>query len=89
MRAYFFTKATQVHGIAYAHKMTGHKGYLEQYNRYEEDKKLEMYLQLEPYLIVDSDERLKIENEQLKQKISEIQILKMDMEKVKQRLAFS
>ena len=29
LRAYFFTKATEKHGIAYAHKMTGHKIYHE------------------------------------------------------------
>ncbi len=52
LRAYFFTMATQKHGIAYAHKMTGHKGYLEEYNRYSLKKKLEMYLELEPELFV-------------------------------------
>lgn len=52
LRAYFFTKATQKHGIAYAHKITGHKGYLEEYNNYSPEKKLEMYLELEPELFV-------------------------------------
>ena len=61
LRAYFFTKANKVHGLDYAHKMTGHKGYLSQYNRLEEAEKLEMYLKLEPELFVnekkpDSDE---------------------------------
>ena len=41
--------------------MTGHKGNLEEYNRYSLEKKLEMYLKLEPELFVfevkpDSDE---------------------------------
>ncbi len=76
LRAYFFTKATQKHGIAYAHKLTGHKNQLEEYNRYSDEKKLEMYQQLEPELYVffkkpDSEELksikeklAKIENEQ-------------------------
>jgi len=89
LRAYFFTQANQKHGLSYAHKMTGHKGYLEEYNRYSEDKKLEMYLELEPYLLVASDIKLKLENDQLKQKIMENNVLKLDMEKVKQRLEIS
>ena len=32
--------------------MTGHRGYLEEYNRYSLEKKLEMYLELEPQLFV-------------------------------------
>jgi len=51
-RAYFFTEATQKHGIAYAHRMTGHKGYLEEYARWSQEKKLEKYLELEPDLFV-------------------------------------
>jgi len=53
LRAYFFTKANKVHGLDYAHKMTGHKGYLNQYNRLEESEKLQMYLKLEPELLVN------------------------------------
>jgi len=51
-RAYFFTKAVQVHGENYAHKMTGHKGHLMEYDRYDDSKKLEMYLELEPKLLI-------------------------------------
>ena len=51
-RAYFFTKAARMHGENYAHKITGHGGYLMQYDRMTEDEKLEMYLQLEPELAV-------------------------------------
>ena len=52
LRAYFFTKAVQKHGLGYAHKMTGHKGHLEEYNRYTDEQKLKMYLELEPDLFV-------------------------------------
>lgn len=52
LRAYFFTKAVQKHGLGYAHKMCGHRGYMEEYNRYSLEKKLEMYLELEPQLFV-------------------------------------
>ena len=51
-RAYFFTAATRKHGENYAHKMTGHGGYLIQYDRYDDETKLKMYLELEPDLVV-------------------------------------
>ena len=51
-RAYFFTKAARIHDENYAHKMTGHGGYLMQYDRLSIDEKLEMYLKLEPELLV-------------------------------------
>jgi len=55
-RAYFFTKAVQVHGENYAHKMTGHKGHLMEYDRYDDKVKLEMYLKLEPKLLIFEQE---------------------------------
>ena len=51
-RAYFFTKATRCHDENYAHKMTGHGGYLMQYDRLTDEEKLEMYVELEPDLLV-------------------------------------
>ena len=43
-RAYFFTAATRKHDENYAHKMTGHGGYLMQYDRMDENEKLKMFL---------------------------------------------
>jgi len=51
-RAFFFTKAVQIHGVNYAHKMTGHKGHLMEYDRYDDKVKLDMYLKLEPKLLI-------------------------------------
>jgi len=75
-RAYFFTKAVQVHGENYAHKMTGHKGHLMEYDRYDDQKKLDMYLALEPQLLifeqpVDSQEVVTLtkKNQELEAKI--------------------
>ena len=51
-RAYFFTKATRCHDENYAHMMTGHGGYLMQYDRLTDEEKLDMYLELEPDLLV-------------------------------------
>jgi len=52
-RAYFFTKATRKHGENYSHMMLGHGGYLMQYDRLTDDEKLEMYIELEPDLLID------------------------------------
>jgi len=51
-RAYFATKAVRVHGENYMNKLIGHAGYLMEYDRYDDEKKLEMYLKLEPHLLV-------------------------------------
>lgn len=60
LRAFFFTKAVQKHGLAYSHKMTGHRGYLEEYNRYTDEEKLKMYLELEPELFVYEKKSLQL-----------------------------
>jgi len=80
LRAYFFTKATQKHGIAYAHKLTGHKGYLEEYNRYSDEEKLEMYQQLEPELYVFFK---KPESEELKTLRDRVEVLEELKDEVK------
>jgi len=53
-RSFFFGKAADVHREGYAHKMTGHGGYLPQYDRMSDEKKLGWFLELEPELIIDS-----------------------------------
>jgi len=75
-RAYFFTKATRKHGENYAHKMTGHGGYLMEYDRMTEEEKRAMYLQLEPDLIIDSTERQKVRITELEKNQEEITELK-------------
>jgi len=52
LRAYFFGKARKTHGENYAHMMTGHKGHLMQYDRLSDEEKLEMYIELEPELLI-------------------------------------
>ena len=50
LRSYFFTLATLKHGSDYAHAVTGHHAYLDQYFRLSEDKRKEMYMEIEPEL---------------------------------------
>ncbi len=51
-RAFFFTKAARCHDENYAHMMTGHGGYLMQYDRLTDEEKLDMYLELESDLLI-------------------------------------
>lgn len=51
-RAFFFTKSARIHGENYAHMMTGHGGYLMEYDRLTDEEKFKMYLELEPNLLV-------------------------------------
>jgi len=75
-RSFFFGKASDVHREGYAHKMIGHGGYLPQYDRMSDEKKLGWFLELEPKLIIDSTVRLREENKLKEQKIKEMQIEK-------------
>lgn len=47
LRSYFFTIATLIHGSDYAHAITGHHAYLDQYFRLSENKRKEMYSEIE------------------------------------------
>ncbi len=82
-RAYFFTKASRKHGENYAHKMTGHGGYLIQYDRFTEDEKLEMYITLEPDLVVSDQSKNELEISRLKQDNTSITTLREEIEKLK------
>ena len=75
-RSFFFGKASDVHREGYAHKMIGHGGYLPQYDRMSDEKKLGWFFELEPKLIIDSSVRLREENKLKEQKIKEMQIEK-------------
>lgn len=75
-RSFFFGKASDVHREGYAHKMIGHGGYLPQYDRMSDEKKLDLFLELESKLIIDSSVRLREENKLKEQKIKEMQIEK-------------
>lgn len=51
-RAFFFTRAARAHDENYAHMMTGHGGYLMQYDRLTDEEKLAMYVEMEPSLLI-------------------------------------
>ncbi len=64
-RSYFFGVCADVNREAYAHRMTGHGGYLPQYDRWDNEKKLEAFLKVEPLLTVSDEDRLKRERESI------------------------
>ena len=88
-RAYFFTKAARKHGENYAHKMTGHGGYLMQYDRLTEDEKLQMYLELESDLVIYDQSKNEIEIKRLEEKTKEIDELKDEIQKLREAQAKS
>jgi len=84
-RSFFFTKAARIHDENYAHKLTGHGGYLPQYDRLTDDEKLEMYLELEPDLLINDTVRKDKKIEDLEKKNQRIEALEKrltDYEKV-------
>ena len=88
-RAYFFTKAARKHGENYAHKMTGHGGYLMEYDRLTDDEKLELYLELEPDLVIFDQTKNELEIKRLQEKSREIDELKNEIQKLKEAQAYS
>ncbi len=83
-RAYFFTLATRKHDENYAHKMTGHGGYLMQYDRMDDKKKLEMYLELEPDLVVFDQTKNEIKIKKLQRENESIEQLRDEIQKLRE-----
>ncbi|KER05707.1 integrase family protein [Marine Group I thaumarchaeote SCGC AAA799-E16] len=84
-RSFFFSAAADVNREGYAHKMTGHGGYLPQYDRMSDEKKLEWFLKVEPFLTIDDDERLQLENEQLKKENTEKKQFEEEIKELKKK----
>ena len=93
-RSFFFGIASDVYREGYAHNMIGHGGYLPQYDRMSDEKKLEWFLELEPKLIIDEETRLREENRIKDQQIKELESdkdkriseLELKMENIREHL---
>ena len=86
-RAYFFTKAARKHGDNYAHRMTGHGGYLMEYDRMTEEEKMDMYIELEPDLVVYEQTKNKLKIEQLEEENASISQLREEVRTLKEQQA--
>ena len=96
MRAFFHTQASIIHDEQYANAMDGHQGYLMQYYRLSPDRRLELYQELEPSLLIyqhndynKSQKILQIKVNELEEKNKKLMKIQLDMEKIKQRLNIS
>jgi len=88
LRSFFFTQAVRKHGENYAHRMTGHSGYLMQYDRMNDEEKLKMYLELEPDLSIYATTKADLEIERLKiLQTKENKNLKEELDELKHQLA--
>ena len=88
LRAFFFTQAVRKHGENYAHRMTGHTGYLMQYDRMTDEEKLQMYIELEPDLSIYDLTKANLEIEKLKTlQTKENKELKEQLDELKLQLA--
>ena len=65
-RAYGITKLTR-HDEAFAKKLAGQKGYLDQYDRMNDDEKLARYQEFEYELTIDQTKKQKVKIEQLEE----------------------
>ena len=67
--------------------MTGHGGYLMQYDRMTEDEKLEMYIELEPDLVVFEQTKNELEIAKLRDKVDGLDELKKEVQKLRENQA--
>jgi len=97
LRAYFITKASR-HDPHLAHFLSGQPGkiYLAQYDRLTDEEMYEIYLEIEPDLIIESSnkdkltiKKLKKDKSELEKKNEELQKMNEDIEMIKQRLDMS
>jgi integrase len=88
LRAFFFTQAVRKHGENYAHRMTGHSGYLMQYDRMNEEEKLKLYIELEADLSIYDLTKANLEIERLQTlQTKENKELKDQLDELKHQLA--
>jgi len=85
-RSYFFGKAADIHREGYAHKMVGHGGYLPQYDRMNDEKKIDWFIKLEPDLTINDEERQKFTIEKLEKEKEESDSLRAELSKVREDL---
>jgi len=69
--------------------MTGHGGYLMEYDRMTEDEKLELYLELEPDLVIYDQTKNELEINRLREKAEGIDELKQEVQKLREAQAKS
>ena len=84
-RAYFFTLATRKHGENYAHRLTGHSGYLMQYDRMTEEEKLDMYIELEQDLMIYDQTKNELEIEKLQKDNKELTKLRQEIRELRKQ----
>jgi len=87
-RSYFFGLASDVHREGYAHSMIGHGGYLPQYDRMNDDKKLAWFLELEPTLTINDENRTKAREKKAEEEITELKAVKEGYINLKKELLF-
>ena len=67
--------------------MTGHGGYLMQYDRMTEEEKMDMYIELEPDLVVYDQTKNKLKIEQLEEENASISQIKEEVGRLREQLA--
>jgi len=67
-------------------KLAGQKGYLLQYDRMNDEEKLEKYLEIEPELLIFDESKKNAEIEKLKKEKSELEKVKEDKEMLEDRV---
>jgi len=86
-RAYFITRISR-HDVNLAHFLAGQEGkiYLAQYDRMTDKEMLEIYQKIEPDLLIDSKERMRVQNELKDRKIQDLELYKNKVDSLELQL---
>jgi len=72
-RSFFRTRASDIIGQEAAYYLLGQEGYLSQYYRLTDDETAEKYRQLEPYITISDEQRLKTELEKKTDELNKVE----------------
>jgi len=85
-RAFGVTKLSR-HDPNFAKKIAGQKGYLLQYDRMDDEEKLELYEKFEIHLIIDNSEKQKLKIKTLEDENNKLEKLNRENQKMQRKIA--
>lgn len=85
-RSYFLTVCERKQGIQVSGALGGHSPYMKTYYKYSKEERRLIYKQLEPYLTVSSEMKLKLKTESQEKEISELENTKNEITQLKEKM---
>jgi len=85
-RAFFHTKVANIYGLEFAHRLSGHDKYLPNYDRKTDEEFLEIFLKIEPELLVFDTSKAQAKIKNLEYENKELVKAKMNIDQMKEAI---